>query len=456
VPAPLRPDLAAAYDGVTATYTEQGVAAALAAMQTRGFPVTMGALERQMRRRHAKVAIPMVCTICGKKFLAKHPQRRYCSAECKRDGLNQIRRTGDTPKDEKEEEHDPVERLEVRTTQRRAKAEEKIDATRLMREEAFLKVVEGWKPRTYKPPPGLKSAPKDRGHIFHASDWHLGQDTGMESTGHLYQHNSEVAQAQLEKALVITRDILRDSGRQTTKMLLILNGDIHEGDDMRNSQHRQIDMLAAEQHMLAVDLTLWFINELLAFIPELVVSNIPGNHDRIGRNAGNAGLAELGYQDSFAWMLGEHIRRAMKYHGEKRVTVLNPKTFYSRLTFMGQRIVHAHGSDIKWSTGSYGGVPWYGIMNAARQYRGMLGAYDLIFFGHGHIPGRLFLEPKSWILMNGSLPGTSQYIQSRFKSVRMPVQQLVEVNEHGLVAEHPLYLDVGQMVDPEEAWDTGA
>lgn len=308
-----------------------------------------------------------------------------------------------------------------------------------------------WKPRPYNPPAGLRDDHADHLWVLHLSDWHIGQNTDKASTGGLFVQTSDIAKEQVTRMAEILREIMRDGGRKVRKLLIIMNGDIVEGDDMRNSQHTDIDRLVMAQTVEAFDLSRWLIDGLQElFEEEVVVSSVGGNHDRTSRKPGNAGGGELGYVDSYAWLIGEMLKRW--YVEDSRTTIFNRSTFFGQIMFGGHRFVHSHGADIKWTTGGHSGIPWNAISVAAMRYEQMVGGYDALFLGHGHIPGMLPMGQQSNVFLNGSLPPSTSWVQASFKANRRPVQQLVMFNKHGAVAYYPLYLDVGNRASTEEVW----
>lgn len=351
---------------------------------------------------------------------------------------------GAVPNDPIEAEERRAEMKELRSLRTDSKRSELYTA-------AITEGLGKYEPTAYQPPEGLHTDHADHLWVLHLSDWHIGQQIDGSRTGGLYYHNIDVAREQVAQLLRILFEIMRDGGREVRKLLVIVNGDIVEGDDMRPSQHREIDMLVTEQTMEGFDLLRMLLDGLRPIIrDEIVVSNVGGNHDRASRRPGNAGMAELGYIDSYAWLIGAMLQRW--YADEPSITVHNWETFFGRLTFGGHKLVHSHGADVNWSTGGYSGVPWNAISMAGKKYASMLGGYDALFFGHGHIPAWLPVDPASHIFMNGSLPTSTGYVQSKFKAVRRPVQQLVMFNKHGAVANYPLYLDVGQVATADEIW----
>lgn len=308
-----------------------------------------------------------------------------------------------------------------------------------------------WTPRPYNPPPGLREDKADHLWILHLSDWHIGQNTDKDSTGGMFVQTTDIAREQVTRMSEILREIMRDGGRKVRKLLIIMNGDIVEGDDMRNSQHTDIDRLVMEQTVDAFDLSRWLIDSLQElFEEEIVISAVGGNHDRTSRKPGNAGLGELGYVDTYSWLIGEMLTRW--YEKDPRTTVHNRRSFFGQISFGGHRIVHSHGADVKWTTGGHSGIPWNAISVAAMRYEQMVGGYDALFLGHGHIAAALPLGQQSHIFLNGSLPPSTGWVQASFKANRRPVQQLTMWNRHGCVAYYPIYLDVGNRAATEEIW----
>lgn len=398
------------------------------------------------------MAETQVCALdgCEETFTPSRKNNVYHRPSCAQKASNDRRKDGaprvtlSAPEDEEARAERRAEMKELRTLRTASVAREQYTAT-------IAEHLGSYTPTVYDPPEGLRDDHADHLWVLHLSDWHIGQQIEGSRTGGLYYHDLAVAQEQVAKLRQVLWEIMRDGGRKVRKLLVIVNGDIVEGDDMRPSQHREIEMLVTEQTMEGFDLLRALLDSLRPMIEEeIVVSNVGGNHDRASRRPGNAGLAELGYVDSYAWLIGAMLQRW--YANDPTITVHNWETFFGRLVFGGHKLVHSHGSDVNWSTGGYAGVPWNAISMAGKKYASMLGEFDGLFFGHGHIPAWLPVDPASHIFMNGSLPTSTGYVQSKFKAVRRPVQQLIMYNRHGAVANYPLYLDVGQAASADEIW----
>lgn len=288
------------------------------------------------------------------------------------------------------------------------------------------------------------------------SDWHVGQQTRIEETGGLFYQDLTVTRfqiAELWEAIAKIHEVERGS-RRINKIHVLVLGDIVEGDDMRRSQHRKVTDLITVQTIQAFDLLVWIIRQLLTRFPEVTVDMVGGNHDRLSQRPGDGGLGELGYQDTMAWLMGEFLKRTLEADIRSgRLQVTNWETFFGYRTICGRRFVFEHGASFRWASGGYGGVPYYAIHNAGKRYVDMVGGADFVIFGHGH-QSMALPNGRGWLFMNGSLPPSSQYLQSSYKSVLRPQQWLLSIHDTiGLTGTYPIYLDHPGILQPGEIWE---
>lgn len=288
---------------------------------------------------------------------------------------------------------------------------------------------------------------------LHFTDWHVGQQTKIEHTGFIYEQTTEITRLQVEKIIKAVFDIHHEaSGKRVRRIWIPFTGDGVEGDSMRPSQLRGIDMAVTKQTVVLLDLLSWAIRSLLT-LPDLEgidVDMVGGNHDRTTSRPGNAGLGESDYVDTYAWLVGEMLIRA--FENEPRVNITNWETFFGYREFAGLRHVFEHGASIK-GGGGYGGVPWYPIHNRARLLDAELGGVDCVWFGHWHIPYMIPLGQGGWAIGGGALPATTTYVQSKMMKSRIPTQMLAEFHrEHGLTKMEPLYAPIGLRA-PGDVWN---
>ena len=288
------------------------------------------------------------------------------------------------------------------------------------------------------------------------SDWHVGQATRIEETGGIYEQDVSTTRQQVFKlwnALASIHDV-ESRGRKITKLNILAIGDFVDGDDMRPSQHRKVEDVITVQTIQAFDLLVWFIRQALQRFEFVDVDFVGGNHDRLSRKAGDAGLGELSYIDTVAWLLGAFTQRTLESDIEEgRLSVRNWETFFGYKKVSNMKVVFEHGSSFKWAANSYGGVPWYGVANLGPKYESMLGGADIVAMGHGH-RAAVIPNGRNWVITNGALPATSTYAQSAMKSVMRPLQWLLSTHaDHGLTSWMPLYADVPGQLLPGMVWE---
>jgi hypothetical protein len=312
-------------------------------------------------------------------------------------------------------------------------------------------------------PPKLTPAPKPPARaprqtsLLLTGDWQVGQYTKLGPTGGVFEQTTKIAQKQVADMWAVAETLhrLQSAAKHIDELVLFDLGDMVEGDQMRPSQAAEIDAPVTRQAVDVFDLQAWLLNQALALFPKFRFLKVPGNHDRTSSKPGNAGLGELGYIDSYSWLLGEMLRRMFERSIDSgRLTMVNHESFYGTAIIANMRCVYEHGSSFKTSTGSYGGVPFYPIANAARGYKEMLDGADLVIFAHHH---KAMVLPMNggwgWQVCNGALPPSSSWIQSNFKGYGRPMQWMLDLHhEKGVTGWHPIYLEQPEHVRPGNFW----
>jgi hypothetical protein len=291
-----------------------------------------------------------------------------------------------------------------------------------------------------------------------STETYIAEGFGSHNTGGVYEQTTEIVRWQVQQLISAARSIfdVEVKGQTIDEILVIFNGDLHENDSMRPGQAAKIDRLVTQQVVEVFDLASYVLRELLTFpgIKRIEVHNVGGNHDRTSPKRGDAGLGELDYVDTYAWLIGELLSR--HFESEPRLTFKNWATYYGYTEFAGRKIIFEHGSSFKGGAGSYGGIPWYPIVNSARMLTDMLGGGDLVLFGHVHQPAILPIRQDSWVVINGALPATSSFLQSTYKALRTPTQWLLDLHEeHGVTDFRPLYARPVSLEKPGAIWKRG-
>lgn len=386
------------------------------------------------------------------------PNSKYCAPEHRKDNARRrYDRSNHTPNVTGKSLDERITLEQERLRQKRLRDDltelTRTAAKRQQYVDAIHAALQPFEPSEVFPLP-LHDAQTEVDWVLVLSDWHIGQRTLIETTGGVYEQTLSVSRRQVDRLLQSISGIFHEAqGKHVRRILGLVLGDVVENDAMRPAQLREIEIPVVKQTIEAADLLSYFFRTVLQLpgLEELLIEFVPGNHDRTTQKAGNAGLAEHDYVDSFAWLIGEILKRG--FENDPRVALTNHESFFGFREFGGLRHVFEHGSSIRTSGGSYGGVPFYPIVNAARHWESHLGGVDIVYFGHLHVPYTLPLGQQGRIIGNGALPPTSRFIQSRYKTIRRPQQTLVELHrEHGITAIRDLYADVG-LLNPGEVWD---
>ena len=395
---------------------------------------------------------------CGKVVPQERQKNgaKYCSDKCRKNSARRRYRSG-----ESKTLHDPtVEERVEKEGERLRQNELKRTLTQLGRNaakreqyvDAIKSVLDPFEPSEVFPLPPFSDDPTEVDWAICLSDWHVGQYTAIETTNDMYEQTVAVTRLQVDKLLTAITGIFHEAqGKHVRKLWVMILGDIVEGDSMRPAQLREIEMPVVKQAIEGADLLAYFLRSVsqLPGIEEVIVDCVGGNHDRTTPKPGNAGLGETDYCDTWAYLIAEMLRR--QFEDDSRFDITNHEANFGVRKFGGLRHVFEHGSSIR-SGGGYGGIPFYPIVNAARQYESMLEGVDMCWFGHLHTPYTLPLGQRGRIMGNGSLPATSRFVQSRYKTIRRPEQWLVEFHRNtGVTKFEPLYADVGLQA-PGEVW----
>lgn len=296
--------------------------------------------------------------------------------------------------------------------------------------------------------------------VEHDTDWHVGQLTTLASTGGLFEQTVALTRLQIDQMWAAKKEIfaVEAISKDIQRVWHCITGDIVEGDSMRASQLRGIELPVVKQAVEAADLLALQVSRELTLpgIQFIDLDLVGGNHDRTTPKPGNAGLGETAYEDTWSWIIGEFLARM--FENDPRVSVTNWLTWYGTKEFAGLRHAFEHGSSSKFGGGGgYGGTPLNRIANQGRQLSAMVGGADYVWMGHWHVADMMALGQGGRLMLGGALPATTTYVQSNYKNMRVPEQWLVEFHNSKhfgprLTTVYPLYANVGQIAPVGSLW----
>jgi hypothetical protein len=404
-----------------------------------------------------------ICALEGCSEVVPSNRKKYCSLAHQRDAARssyQRRKVLGTLNLSMEEKIEAErERLKQQQLAKTLMELQRGEAKRQEYLSAIRETLEAWSPSEPIPVRELPGSVEVEWAIA-LSDWQVGQSTPLQSTGGVYEQTTALTRLQIDTLYKAIKDIhfveVERGRKRVRRIWLNFLGDLVDGDCLRPAHAAQVDRVVMKQVIEVFDLCALFIRYILSLpgVEQVIADFVGGNHDRTSSRPGNASLGEVDYVDTYAWLIGSLLQRL--FENDPRVEIKNWETFFGYRKFAGMRHVFEHGASFRTSGSSYGGVPWYPIVNAAKGLIQMLGGAEVVWFGHFHQPAILPLGQDGWIIMNGSLTASSQFIQSSFKAVRQPLQWLVEFHEeHGVTQFLPLYANVGQVAPAGSVWREG-
>lgn len=311
-------------------------------------------------------------------------------------------------------------------------------------------------------PPELRPYTRNPGKpkqvwVLVVSDLQYGQKTEFNDSGGVFEQSSEIATEQFKILWDRVDELLGIASHsvEVPELHLFFLGDMHDGDDLRLGHFAKVDAPVMVQCVEVNDLEAGLIQNCLTRFERVVVRNVGGNHDRNSQKPGTAGLGVHSMINTFAWLGGEILRRRFQHAIDAgRLTIKNYTSFFGADWIAGQRFVFEHGASFKASTGSYGGISYYSLVNAASGYERMLSGADVIMWGHFHQP---MILPRNggwgWQVVNGAFPPSTEFVQSNFKGVGRPTQWLLKFHEGtGMIGAEPIYLDTSHVTRPGDYW----
>lgn len=196
-------------------------------------------------------------------------------------------------------------------------------------------------------------------------------------------------------------------------LVVLALGDLIDGQDIFRSQPFAIDMLVPEQIVKAAQQFGADMTYYAGVFPQVTTSCVFGNHGRKGR------FGENPYAANYEYVVYE---MAKAYAAKcANVNWFIGGSWFQLLDVLGTTFLTLHGDDVRGNPNTLPG-------NAAKvkaQYVAMLNQpIDYLCLGHHH--RHLATED---ILINGSFVGASEFTAKALRSIAMPTQKILVVEE---------------------------
>jgi hypothetical protein len=269
--------------------------------------------------------------------------------------------------------------------------------------------------------------------VVHLSDTQIGKLTKS--------YDSSIAAKRIKKfGETITKLVVnRRTGSKVEKCILLIGGDIVEGETIFSTQPWVVDSDLWDQAIkVGPKILADLIIQLSSEFRHIHILAVPGNHGRSSpKNIASSPRTNFD-------MICTQIARLMvsKVVKEDRLTWnIDHNEFYCTAPVLGHSILLIHGDQIS-GGGGIGGYPLTGL---ARKIAGWSGSipedWEYIFLGHFHRPMSGVIQDKMFFA-NGTTESDNDFALEIIGESGRPCQRIVFINkEHGLVSDSLVWLD---------------
>lgn len=222
---------------------------------------------------------------------------------------------------------------------------------------------------------------------------------------------------------------LRRSRAKIRECVLILGGDIVEGETVFVGQPYEIEIGAMEQAVQAAPQAIARAIRLLVTSFERVrVRCVVGNHGRVGPIV-------LAQHPKTNWdRVCYEVTKLLVEDLGKRVDFVVAEDFYHIEDVLGVGNLVVHGDQIRGSTDGP-------LRNAAMGWiDSMPRPWKYLWMGHFH-NARWLTVNKRIVIVNGSTESDNLYAQRELKAASSPLQWLAFMGKAGILSLDPLYLE---------------
>jgi predicted phosphodiesterase len=260
------------------------------------------------------------------------------------------------------------------------------------------------------PKPTIQSGSR-RAIVLLYSDSHCGLHVDPKRLGGFGGFNESIWRARHE--CLRTQVTLAQKMFQVDDFVCLALGDLIDGQDIFKSQPFEIDHNVPEQMVLAAQQFGADLTYYAGLFRNITVSCVFGNHGRKGR------FGENPYAVNYEQVVYE-LAKAYAGNCENILWSIN-EAWFQLVDILGTTFLTMHGDDVRGTAATLMG-------NAAKvraQYKEMTGCqFDYLCLGHHH--RHLASED---ILINGSFVGASEFTAKNLRSVSMPSQKLLVIEE---------------------------
>lgn len=274
--------------------------------------------------------------------------------------------------------------------------------------------------------------------IASSSDWHFDEVVKPEEIDYLNAYNREIAVGRLKRhtqqVLWVSFDLVK--GYTYPGLVYAMLGDMFSGIIHEELVETNEDTILAS--------VLFWTDQMVASLKTLAnefkrvwVVCVPGNHGRMAKKP----RAKLRAQDTFDWMLGQMVRRALA--DDKRFSFAISPSQKHTFQVYNTRFVASHGDEAR---GGHGIAAMLSpqLLAAHRMKQNI--DFNFWLCGHWHFQGNYGL-----IRCNGTGKGYDEFAFIRQFKYQEATQDLFFVApQHHIIMSAPVFVE-----DSSEAWKKG-
>ncbi len=268
-----------------------------------------------------------------------------------------------------------------------------------------------------------------------SSDWHFDEVVRPDEIDFMNAYNRDIAVGRLKRhthqILWVAFDLVK--GYTYPGLVYAMLGDMFSGIINEELQETNEDTILSS--------VLFWSDQMVASLKTLAnefkhiwVVCVPGNHGRMSKKP----RAKLRAQDTFDWMLGQMVQRALQ--DDKRFSFAVTPSQKHRFQVYNTRFVASHGDEAR---GGHGIAAMLSpqLLAAHRMKQNI--DFDYWLCGHWHFQGNYGL-----IRCNGAAKGYDEFAFIRQFKYQEPTQDLFFVApEHNIIMSTPIFV-----MDSNEAW----
>lgn len=278
-----------------------------------------------------------------------------------------------------------------------------------------------------------RAGTEDETAVLHITDMHYGKRTVSFDADVCVRRVTQLCDA-VEQ--IVT---LRRKAAKINRLVLLLGGDMVEGQDIFPHQAWETDVDAVRQIIKdGPELMASAILRLGQVFPEVDIHAVPGNHGRLSKTGSPSFNGDSIFYEITRLLVSQAKSKSQLTWNLPLDRDPNNQ-WWARADVYGHGIVVIHG-DLK-GPGNQLGYPWYSLGRRVPQWGAVFPQeFEYLYVGHNHTWAS-FEAAGKMVLATGSIESDNAHAAKNFAALGQPHQRLGFYNKkYGLLPDHKIYL----------------